>query len=206
MRSTIRTAAVLTALVAVGGAAPAHAALVGGGPATAQVAKAPAARAAAPTEIPDVAPAMLAGQPLVYDEGEYLNGPTVSGAQVCDPADEGAAKPTARQAWSYYDPQADTSGLSADLTITGWSHAKKALKDVVNDAGMCVRYDWEGFERVAWDGQKKQTAAAYQGENVAFAVVQDGPYLVSVAVYDWDGSGDELAAAQAEALAVAEGL
>ncbi|MCE1178248.1 MAG: hypothetical protein LWW86_04355 [Micrococcales bacterium] len=187
------TAAGTLALIAATGAAlPANAALDAG----ASTARAMQARTIAPTEVPDVAPGTIAGQPLQWDGGQYTNTPTVAGMQTCDPADEGAQMPTAGRQWMYYDGTNGLTNKYANLTVTGWSDSRSAFRDILRDTGLCTLD--AGVHRVRWAGTSPATHLLLtDGSNYA-AVIRDGSYVVAVYVY----AGDPADPAGARAAAI----
>ncbi|PRY56668.1 hypothetical protein BCF74_11863 [Knoellia remsis] len=152
----------------------------------------------APT-IPDVAPETMAGQPLQWDLGNYPLTPTVSGAQVCDPANEGATATLMGRQWTYYDGSNDLDQLSADLTVTLWKNARNALQDVATDGGVCSLI--EGWAPTTWEGTNPRTHLLLTDGDSYAAVVAQGKYVVSVVIRDW--SGDAATPEEAREAAIA---
>ncbi|KGN33408.1 hypothetical protein N802_14850 [Knoellia sinensis KCTC 19936] len=155
--------------------------------------------------IPDVLPDTMLGASLQAEFDNHPNGPTVTGAQYCDPINNPKAKlAQVRQNWMYWNADDDTSGLSSDVTISKYARAGVAFAQVVTDTGYCTM--GESLERTEWDGVDAGTHALYSGADYAAAVIHDGRYIIAVAVSDWDGGLDEVGGATAEALKLAAAL
>ncbi|NNM45063.1 hypothetical protein [Knoellia koreensis] len=157
-----------------------------------------ATSASAARGIPDVAPDTMAGQPMQYDFGNYANTPTATGAQICDPANEGATMPRNGRQWTYYDGTNSLAQLTADLTITSWKNAEAALADVAANTGMCSLDT--GWRTVAWTGQDPSTHLLLTNGDDYAALAVEGKYVVAVVATDWDGRTATLAEARAAAI------
>lgn len=155
--------------------------------------------------IPDVLPDTMLGASLQAEFDNYPNGPTVTGAQYCDPINNPKARlAQIRENWMYWNPEDDTSGLSSDVTISRYARAGAAFTEVVTDTGYCTMS--ESLGQVEWVGVDAGTHALFTGDGYAAAVIRDGRYVISVVVQDWDGDLDEVAGATSEALKLAAAL
>jgi hypothetical protein len=177
-RTTVRT---------IGAALLATATLAGG-----------ATGASAARGIPDVAPDTMAGQPMQADFGNYANTPTALGAQVCDPANEGATMPRNGRQWMYYDGSNSLAQLTADLTVTSWKDAEAALADVAANTGLCSLQD--GWRTIAWTGQDPSTHLLLTTGDDYAALAVEGSYVVAVVATDGDGRSATRAEARAAAI------
>lgn len=163
-----------------------------------------AAAPASATSVRSVFPKTMIGQPLQGEVSNYVNGPTVTGPQGCDPINNPAAK-LAKARWTadYSDGTNSFEQMTAGVTISTWGNSKQAFTDVVRDTGRCAF--WGDVQRLPWTGKNPATHALFDFGNSTAAVIRDGNHVIAVEVVDWNGN-DDAGDQDQTALAVREAL